>query len=105
MTALQETERMPDDEGELGIYYKCLRGANAHFALTEPHSFAVRDDLERSWICYPIRREVVENLDLLSDVLEIDRADKKSGEETDVRLVFCQSESELSEKLIERRQT
>jgi hypothetical protein len=89
---------------ELGIYYKCFRGMNSHFALTEPHSFTVNDAAGRDWICYPVPKDVVQNLDLLSDLVDVERADKVSGEETDVRLVFCRDKKELAAKLADESQ-
>jgi len=86
---------------EKGIYFKCYRGSNAHFALTEPDSLAVEDELGRSWICYPVPRHVAENLDMLFDLTDLNRMDKKTGEETDVRIVFCQRPSQLKEKLVD----
>lgn len=95
---------MADDGEQLGIYYKCLHGANAHFALTEPHSFVVEDAVGRSWICYPVRRQAVEDLDLLDDLTQIETADGMigGGAETEVRLVFCEDEGELGDKLAEQ---
>lgn len=86
-------------DGGLGIYFKCFRGRNSHFALSEPHSFAVNDAAGRDWICYPVPKEVVQSLDLLSDIVDIQRADEKSGEETIVRVLFCSSSEELASKL------
>ncbi len=86
---------------EIGIYFKCYRGSNAHFAVTEPDSLAVEDELGRSWICYPVPRHVVENLDMLSDLADLDRMDRKTGDVTDMRLVFCQRPSQLKGKLAE----
>ena len=96
-------KKMTDDAGPLGIYYKCLHGANAHLAMSEDDSFAIEDTLGRSWICYPVKSEVVENLDLLTDLPEIDETDNKLGRdvETDVRLVFCEQLSQLRDKLSE----
>jgi hypothetical protein len=94
---------MAGDDGDLGVYFKCLKGANAHFALTEPNSFALQDAVGRDWVCYPIPQHVVQQLDMLSDLAEIDHADEKSGEETDVRLVFCRTTSDLPKKLVEKR--
>lgn len=82
-----------------GVYYKCFRGANSHFALTEPHSFTVNDAAGRDWICYPVPKDVVQDLEMLSDLVDVERADKVSGEETDVRLVFCRDKKELAAKL------
>ena len=76
-----------------------MHGANAHLALTEDHSFAVEDAVGRSWICYPIKREEVESLAMLDDLVEIDETDRKVGESTEVRLVFCENENELRQKL------
>jgi hypothetical protein len=90
---------MTDDE--LGIYYKCFRGGNSHFALSEPHSFNVNDAAGRDWICFPVPRKVVEGHDLLMDLVDVQGADEKSGEETVVRLVFCQDKEELASKLVE----
>jgi len=87
---------------ETGIYFKCYSGSNAHVAVTEPDSLGVEDELGRSWICYPVPRHVVENLDMLSDVTDLDRMDKKTGEETDMRLVFCQGPSRLKKILAGR---
>jgi hypothetical protein len=92
---------MAGDDGELGVYFKCLKGANAHFALTEPNSFALQDAVGRDWVCYPVPPHVVEQLDMLSVLAEIDRADENVGEQTDVRLVFCQRVKNLPEKLAE----
>jgi hypothetical protein len=86
---------------ETGIYFKCYSGPNAHIALTEPDSLAVEDELGRTWICYPVPRHIVENHDMLLDLTELDRMDKKTGEVTDVRLVFCQRPSQLKRKLAE----
>jgi hypothetical protein len=84
------------DDDKLGIYYKCLRGMNSHFGLSEPHSFTVNDAAGRDWICYPVPKDVVQNLDLLSDLVDVERADEKSDEETVVRLVFCQDGTDLT---------
>jgi hypothetical protein len=89
----------PMTSDDLGIYYKCFRGANAHFALTEPHSFTVNDAAGRDWICYPVPKDVVQNLDMLSDLIDVERADKMAEAETDVRLVFCRDKAELAAKL------
>lgn len=86
---------------QLGIYYKCYRGRNSHFALSEPHSFNVNDAAGRDWICFPVPREVVESDDLLMDLVDVQRADEKSGEDTVVRLIFCQDKKELASKLVE----
>jgi hypothetical protein len=94
---------MTDDDDELGIYFKCLWGANSHFALTEPNSFALRDTAGRDWVCYPILPHVVQQLDMLADFAEIDHVDEKAGETTDVRLVFCRSVNELPDRLAEER--
>lgn len=58
--------------------------------MSKDRSFAVEDTLGRSWICYPVKRETVEKLDLLADLPEIGEADKKSGPdvETDIRIVL-----------------
>ena len=93
---------MTDDD--LGIYYKCFRGMNSHFGLSEPHSFTVNDAAGRDWICYPVPKEVVQNLDLLTDLVDVQRADGKSEEETVVRLVFCRDREELSVKLADESQ-
>ena len=82
-----------------GIYYKCFRGRNSHFAMSEPHSFNVNDAAGRDWICYPVPKEVVQNLDMLSDLVDVQKADDKAGEETTVRLVFCKSTEELAAEL------
>lgn len=89
---------MPSDD-DLGIYFKCFRGPNAHFALTEPNSFVVNDAAGRDWICYPVPPEVVQKLDMLSDLVDVERADEKVGEETVVRLVFCRDPQELVAEL------
>lgn len=44
-------------------------------------------------------KDVVEGFDMLSEVLDVDIADKKSGEHTVVRLVFCQTPQQLSARL------
>jgi hypothetical protein len=92
------------DDDDLGIYYKCLRGMNSHFGLTEPHSFTVNDAAGRDWICYPVPQEVVQNFDLLSDLVDVQRADDKSDGETVVRLVFCRDKEELSATLADESQ-
>jgi hypothetical protein len=84
---------------DIRIYFKCYRGANAHLGLPEPDSFTLNDAAGRDWICYPVPKHVVENLDMLSDLVDVQRADDKSGNETIVRLVFCQDTKELSVKL------
>ncbi len=84
---------------DLGIYYKCFRGRNSHFALTEPHSFSMNDAAGRDWICFPVPKDVVQSLDLLTDLVDVERADKMAGEETNVRLVFCRDKEELAAKL------
>ena len=89
---------------DLGIYYKCFRGMNSHFALTEPESFTVIDAARRDWICFPVPKEVVQNLDLLSDLVDVERADKMAEAETDVRLVFCRDKAELAAKLADESQ-
>ena len=91
-----------NDDDTLAVYFKCLRGANVHFALMEPDSFALQDEIGRDWICYPVPPDAVQQLDMLSDLAEIECADRKSGDETDMRLVFCQDFSELSRKLVEK---
>jgi hypothetical protein len=48
-------------------------------------------------IRYPIPPHVVQQLDMLSDLGEIDRADEKAG----VRFVFCQGVTDLPGKLVE----
>jgi hypothetical protein len=94
---------MTDHHGEIGIHFKCLRGANSHFALTEPNSFALQDSAGRDWVCYPVSSHVVRQLDMLADFAEIDHADEKACEETDYRLVFCRSVNELPERLAEEK--
>ena len=91
-------------DDNLGIYYKCFRGANAHFALTEPHSFTVNDAARRDWICFPVPKDAVQNLDMLSDLVDVEQADKMSEEGTDVRLVFCRDKGELAAKLADESQ-
>ncbi len=39
---------------------------------------------------------------LLSDLAELEPMDEKTGEETDMRLVFCQRPSQLKEELAEK---
>ena len=91
-------------DDELGIYYKCFRGANSHFALSEPHSFTVNDAAGRDWICFPVPKDVVQNLDMLSDLVDVERADKMAEAETYVRLVFCRDKAELAAKLADESQ-
>lgn len=46
----------------------------------------------------------MQNLDMLSDLVDVQRADKVSSEETDVRLVFCRDKGELAAKLADESQ-
>jgi hypothetical protein len=64
----------------------------------------VNDAAGRDWICYPVPKDVVQNLDMLSDLVDVQRADKVSSEETDVRLVFCRDKGELAAKLADESQ-
>ncbi len=66
---------MNNDSDDLGIYFKCFRGANAHFALSEPHSFALQDAAGRDWICYPVPPHIVQEHDMLSDLVDLVKAD------------------------------
>lgn len=83
-----------------GIYFKCFRGANAHFALSEPNAFALRDAFGRDWLCYPVPPHVVQALDMLSDLVDVVRADEKVGEKTIMRLVFCREIGDLAGELV-----
>jgi hypothetical protein len=93
---------MINDNDQVGTYFKCFRGANSHFALSEPNSFALKDTAGRDWICYPVPPKVVENLDMLSDLVDVERADDKAGEETIVRLLFCRHRQELPAALADQ---
>ena len=88
------------DDDDLGNYFKCFRGANAHFALSEPNSFALQDAFGRDWICFPVPRQVVQELDMLSDVVDVVKADEKVGEKTIMRLVFCREIDDLAGELV-----
>lgn len=90
-----------NESEELGIYFKCFFGANAHFGLTEDDSFSVEDNEGRTWICHPIKRKDVEALDLFIDFPAIEAADERIGEETQVRILFCKTKYELPSKLVE----
>ena len=46
----------------------------------------------------------MQNLDLLSDLVDVERADKMCEAETDVRLVFCRDRAELAAKLADESQ-
>jgi len=81
------------------VYYQCFFGANAHLGLTEDDSFAMEDDKGRSWIWHPIKRQDVEALDLFKDFPAIKEADDKIGEETKVRILFCETLKELPRKM------
>lgn len=70
---------MNDQRNDHGIHFRCLRGANARFALAEPNSFALQDALSRDWICFPVP-QVVQELDMLPDLVEVVKADEKAGE-------------------------
>lgn len=89
----------------MGVYFKCLRGDSSHLALTERNSFAVLDGRGGNWICHPIPRKKVENLTMvahISDVVQADATASKQGldaEGTEVRIYFCENETELAEKL------
>lgn len=91
---------MSDETDDLGIYFKCYSGANAHFALSEPNSFALQDALGRDWICFPIPPHVVRELDMLTDLVDVAKADEKAGEKTLVRLVFCREVGDLAGELV-----
>jgi hypothetical protein len=96
----EEEETEPE-----GIYYKCLRGDSENIGLFEPCSFAVQDDKGRNWICCPVSKEDVEELNFLDQVGDVKEADAKlrkhglAGEGTEVRVYFCQDEAELRERL------
>jgi hypothetical protein len=96
---------MINDSDQVGTYFKCFRGANSHFALAEPNSFALKDAAGRDWICYPVPPKVVQDLDMLSDLADVDRADEKVGEETTVRLPFCRHTQELPAMLADQSLT
>ena len=89
-----------DGNDDLGIYFKCFCGANAHFALSEPNAFALRDALGRDWICFPVPPHVVREYDMLSDLVDVVKADEKAGQETLVRLVFCRNLRDLAGELV-----
>lgn len=88
-------------DNDLGIYSKCFNGANAHLALSEPESFALKDVTGRDWICYPVPQACVAKLELLSELVDVDQVDEKSGTTTDVRLLFCRNIREFASKLAE----
>lgn len=90
------------DDDDLGIYFKCFRGANAHFALSEPNSFALQDALGRDWLCYPVPPHVVRQLDMLSELVDVKKADQKVGEKTIMRLVFCRGIGDLAGELVSK---
>ncbi len=89
----------------MGIYYKCLRGDSEHLGLMEPDAVAVRDGAGRNWICYPIDSDEAAKLPMVAHVSEIFAADataRRQGiarEGTEVRIYYCEDESELLNKL------
>ena len=90
----------------MGIYYKCLCGDSEHLALMEPEAVAILDGQGRNWICYPIADEEAENLPMaahVSDVFQSDETARRHGiaeHGTEVRIYYCDDESELTEKLL-----
>ncbi len=72
----------------------------------ESDAVAVVDARGRTWICYPIDGEDVENLTMLGHVSEVFAADATarrqglSQQGTEVRIYFCEGETELYEKLL-----
>lgn len=92
-----------DETDQFAICFKCFRGANAHFALSEPNSFALHDALGRDWICFPVLPRAFRGLDMFSDVVDILRADERVGEKTMVRLVFCREIRDLARELVSGR--
>ena len=90
----------------MSIYYKCLRGDNEHLALFEAEAFAVTDTTGRTWICFPIDAQEVENRTLaghMTDVLTADaqlRAQGFSKRGTEVQIIYCEEgPHELQAKL------
>jgi hypothetical protein len=89
----------------MGIYYKCLCGDSEHLGLMEPDAVAVRDAAGRNWICYPIDGDEAESLPMVAHVTEVFAADATarrqgiSQQGTEVRIYYCEDESELAEKL------
>jgi hypothetical protein len=90
----------------MGVYYKCLCGDSEHLALMEPDAVAVQDGVGRNWLCYPIAPGQVEKLTMLAHVSEVFEADATarrqgiSQEGTEVRIYYCEDETELIEKLL-----
>ena len=89
----------------MGVYYKCLCGDSEHLGLMEPDAVAVRDAAGRNWICYPIDSDEADSLPMVAHVSEVFAADataRRHGiahEGTEVRIYYCEDESELPEKL------
>ncbi len=90
----------------MGVYYKCLCGDSEHLALLESNAVAIRDAAGRNWICHPIAARKVENLTMLGHVSEVFEADATARRQgigqfgTEVRIYYCEHESELLEKLL-----
>jgi hypothetical protein len=92
---------------EMGIYYKCLCGDSEHLGLMEPDAVAIRDPAGRNWICYPIDSDEAESLPMTAHVTEVFTADATARRQgiarqgTEVRIYYCEDESELPEKFAE----
>jgi len=86
-------------------YYKCLHGDNAHLALSEPESFALRDDQGRDWICHPLPDNAVESLSIREHAAAVFAADAKASscgfrqEGTQIIICHCNNPNELPERL------
>jgi hypothetical protein len=91
----------------MGIYYKCLCGDSEHLGLMEPDAVAVRDSAGRNWICYPIDADEAESLPMTAHVSEVFTADATARRQgiarqgTEVRIYYCEDESELPAKFAE----
>ena len=89
----------------MGTYYKCLCGDSEHLGLMEPDAVAIRDAAGRTWICCPIDDDEAAVLPMTGHVSEVFAADataRRHGiarQGTEVRIYYCEDESELSEKL------
>ena len=89
----------------MGIYYKCLCGDSEHLAVMEPDAVSIRDAAGRNWICFPIDEIEAASLPMTAHVSEVFAADataRRQGiarEGTEVRIYYCEDESELLEKL------
>lgn len=90
----------------MGTYYKCLSGDSEHLGLMEPDAVAIRDAAGRTWICCPIDNNEAAVLPMVEHVSEVFAADATARRQgiarlgTEVRIYYCEDESELSDKLL-----